>query len=1697
MSRPRSRTLRAMVAIALCLAVTFAIFPAAYVAAIAGGYYPVRISPDVAGSFAAPVGIALAPSGDVYVADTSNSRVKRMSSAGAVLSVWGSRGMAAGQFREPEGVVVLSTGRVVVADTDNNRLQLFEADGTYVATWGSAGSGPGQLSAPCGLAVDASNNVYVADAANGRIQKFSSAGVYLATIGSQGPGNGQLDNPRGVAVDSSGLIYVADTNNKRIQKFSAAGGYLAQWGLKEVSGWTYSRYSTPYSLAIDSTGNLLIADSAGMKYVPEDPSSAKYYVERCSLTGTILSQWGAPGTAPGQFAGAMGVTKRSGGGAYVTDGGNNRVQVLSATGTADAVWSGKGSGPGELDSPQGLAVDAGDNVYVADTGNDRIQAFNPSGGYVSAWGSTGSAVGFLDDPTDVSIDASGNVWVVERANSRVQSFTSTGTPLSVIGSGLLSAPEGIALDPDGNVYVADTGGARVRKFSPAGTLLLTVTGDATYPLYQPTDVALDAAGSLYVSDRQGARVRVYDNAGAYLRTIGMPGSNAGEFTQPSGVVVTGGYLFVVDSGNNRIQRFTTAGSFETTFGAQGAALGEMSGPWRGAVDSLGRIIVTERDNHRMQVWAYDGVAPTSSYTGFVNFGTYSTPVTMTISATDGGSGVAQTYYRVNAGSYAPYTAPLVFSADGTYVVRFYSVDRIGNVEAERQARVTIDMTGPAGTFVLAGGASHVATTGVSSALSFTDPNSVIDMRFDTGSGYGGWESYTTSRDFTLGEGTHTVFAQLRDSLNNVSTHSDTVTVDLTAPSTEATDVPPGWTNQPVSVRLLATDGASGVADTFYRVGEGPVQGYATPFEISVEGETVVSFRSVDAVGNAEETSTVTVRIDTQPPAGTMALAAGAAYVATTTVSVDSDVTDAVDMRIDTGSGYGGWMTYAATHELTMLEGGHAVAVEYRDRADNRLVLQGQVYVDLSAPVTTISGIPDGWTSAAATVTLDVDDAGAGTERTYYRLGIADAIEYSGAFVIDTEGITQVTYWSVDKLGWIEQERTAVLSLDVTDPSAVATVSPAGWYSGSVTVTIQASDTVGASPDVSGVESVYYRLGAGVPQLYSGAFQVTNEGETTVWYWAVDTAGNIGAESSVMTRVDTVRPSGSMAIAGGQAIIATTSPTIDSDVPDALEMRIDTGSGFGEWMIYTTQTRVTLVGAGEHTVTVEYRDRADNRLQLLDDVYLDLTAPVTVETGIPTGWSSQPVTVTLTPADADSSVAATYYRTDSGTGWSGVTEYGDPFVVDAEGETGLEFWSVDSLGNVEATRTATIRIDSVPATPTSPPVITSGRDWVDLHWDIHPESDVTTYTVSRRAPGDEQWSTVAVLGTDDAGESGFTYHDSGLTKHATYEYRTSVEDAVGNESAASVAASVTVGVSDRRLYGQDRYQTALAITSASFDTADTAVLATGASFADALGASSLAGALNAPILITPPDSLPPGLLDELERLGVQRVVIIGSERAISANVARQLSGFTLDRLAGVDRYETAAVVASQTLGIRGDTGLPNRVFIVRGDTFADALAASPVAYANRLPVLLVRTTSVPASTRAVLAGMSAPQAVVVGGVAAISDPVAASLLIPVERVQGADRYATAAAVASWAVREDLAHARFAALATGAAFPDALTGGAAMGALNGTVLLTAPTTLPSATSAWFTTNAGTLETVTVLGGESAVTARVVDAVRGLLR
>src|SRR5262249_40589061 len=159
---------------------------------------------------------------------------------------------------------------------------------------------------------------------------------------------------RGVAVDSTGSVYVMDTNNARVQKFTTDGAYVVQFG---SFGSDPGQISLALSLALDGDGNVWIADSDNFRVV------------EFSSAGGFVGHWGALGSAPGQFSTLEGIAVGGTGSpkVYVSDPGNNRVQIFDLTGALQSTIGGLGIGV--LALPAGIAVDASQNVYVADSNN--------------------------------------------------------------------------------------------------------------------------------------------------------------------------------------------------------------------------------------------------------------------------------------------------------------------------------------------------------------------------------------------------------------------------------------------------------------------------------------------------------------------------------------------------------------------------------------------------------------------------------------------------------------------------------------------------------------------------------------------------------------------------------------------------------------------------------------------------------------------------------------------------------------------------------------------------------------------------------------------------------------------------------------------------------------------------------------------------------------------------------------------------------------------------------------------------------------------------------------------------------------------------------------------------------------------------------------------------------------------------------
>lgn len=286
--------------------------------------------------------------------------------------------------------------------------------------------------------------------------------------------------------------------------------------------------------------------------------------------------------------------------------------------------------------------------------------------------------------------------------------------------------------------------------------------------------------------------------------------------------------------------------------------------------------------------------------------------------------------------------------------------------------------------------------------------------------------------------------------------------------------------------------------------------------------------------------------------------------------------------------------------------------------------------------------------------------------------------------------------------------------------------------------------------------------------------------------------------------------------------------------------------------------------------------------------------------------------------------------------------------------------------------------------------------------------------------------------------------------------------------ANTFAEITV----ERIAGNDRFETAVEISKKGWETSQTVILTRSDDFPDALAGTPLAYFHDAPILLTSPAKLAAATKDELQRLNAQTVIILGGVGAVSQAVEDELKqmGFNIQRIGGNNRYETAALIASE---------LPptDTAIIANGENFPDALAIGPYAARNGYPILLIGTNSIPKATSEALEGIS--KTIIVGGPAAISNSVEEQLgLHNPGRIFGADRYETATAI----VKELEIPTQKVYVATGLNFADALTGSALAAKENAPILLVRQSSVPLTTSELIRDKE--IVNFTILGGPGAV-------------
>ena len=586
------------------------------------------------------------------------------------------------RLASPYGVAVDNTGNLYIADRGNHRIRRVDRSGTITTVVGTGERGFGgdggpavaaQLNEPTRVALDTSGALYITDRGNHRIRRVDGSGIVTTVagngeIGFSGDGGpaveARLKLPQGVAVDGSGALYIADTWNRRIRRVDGSGiiTTVAGSGGRGYGGdggpAVRASLNVPAGVAVDGLGNLYIAESEQNRLLRVDTSGI---ITTMAGNGEIgFSGDGGP-AVEAWLNTPLGVTVDEVGNVYIADWGNHRIRRVDGSGIITTIagigergFSGDG-GPAveaRLWHPEGATVDGGGNLYIADWGNHRIRRVDGSGiittiagiGESGFGGDAGPAAGaWLNTPLGVAVDTSGKVYIADTYNDRVRRVDGSGIITTVAGTGesgfggdggpageaQLDSPRGVAVDGSGNLFIADANNGRIRRVNSLGAITKVASR-----LHWPTGVAVDGLGNVYIADTVDHRIRRVD-AGGTLTTIAGIGESGfsgdggpaveARLNHPRGVAVDeGGNVYIADTWNHRIRRVDPSGGITTVAGigegsdsggAGSATEAVLDWPVGVAVDGSGNLYIADTYNNRIRRVDTSGTLTTIAGTG--------------------------------------------------------------------------------------------------------------------------------------------------------------------------------------------------------------------------------------------------------------------------------------------------------------------------------------------------------------------------------------------------------------------------------------------------------------------------------------------------------------------------------------------------------------------------------------------------------------------------------------------------------------------------------------------------------------------------------------------------------------------------------------------------------------------------------------------------------------------------------------------------------------------------------------------------------------------------------------------------------------------------------------------------------------------------------------------------------------------------
>jgi len=472
-----------------------------------------------------PRGVYKDSSGEIYIADTKNHKIRKIDIFGDISTVVGTGvvgstgdGGAAtsAQLNQPKYIIKDTSGNLYISDSSNHKIRKVDTSGnisTFAGTGSSGSTGDGgpatsaKLNTPRGLYRDSTGNLYIADKGNHKIRMVNTSGNISTIAGTGAPGDtgdggaatsAQLDQPKGVYKDTSGNLYIADAMSHKVRKVDTSGnistfaGTGAAGDTGDGGAATSAKLDQPFDVLKDASGNLYIADKQKHKIRMVDTSGDIL---------TFLSDAGAGDDGDGGLA-ILARTNNPGGifkdssTFYIADTNNHKIRkvdlstniitTIAGTGVAGSSGDGGPATSAQLNEPRGIFKAASGNLYIADTNNHKIRKVNTSG-IISTFAGTGSAGDDgdfsysatsirLNKPYDVMIEGS-YLYIADTNNSKIRRMNASGWIWTIAGTGSdgddgdggdadeakLNKPRGMYMDTSGNLYIADTNNHKIRK----------------------------------------------------------------------------------------------------------------------------------------------------------------------------------------------------------------------------------------------------------------------------------------------------------------------------------------------------------------------------------------------------------------------------------------------------------------------------------------------------------------------------------------------------------------------------------------------------------------------------------------------------------------------------------------------------------------------------------------------------------------------------------------------------------------------------------------------------------------------------------------------------------------------------------------------------------------------------------------------------------------------------------------------------------------------------------------------------------------------------------------------------------------------------------------------------------------------------------------------------------------------------------